>query len=93
VPQNVRMTSNTLLVLGALVGGTPRYVCDMESELDVDGHTIRSVLNRLAAAGWVTSELEDVSPSIRRARRYYRLRDEAVERVREELAARQARTL
>jgi PadR family transcriptional regulator, regulatory protein PadR len=70
-------TVETLRVLALLLKepGTPRYGLDLANDAGLKSGTIYPLLARLERAGWLTSDFEDIDPSVagRRPRRYYRL--------------------
>lgn len=60
-----RITIQTLLLLGALLGGPagPRYGLDLAEETDLKSGTLYPILARLERVGWFTSEWENIDPS------------------------------
>ena len=70
-------TVETLRVLALLLEepGKARYGLDLAKDAGLKSGTIYPLLARLERSGWLTSDFEDIDPSVagRRPRRYYRL--------------------
>src|SRR5689334_5100289 len=87
----MRMTAQTQAVLASLLKEPERarYGLEITHEAGLPSGTIYPILARLEAAGWITSEWEEIDPSAegRRPRRYYRLTGEGELAARASLAA------
>lgn len=72
-----RMTIPTQLVLRALLQdpGAELYGVEIGAAAGLPSGTVHPILARLEGIGWVTSQWEDIDPSVegRPARRYYKI--------------------
>jgi PadR family transcriptional regulator, regulatory protein PadR len=88
---DVRVTPQTAAVLKVLVDGPEEglYGLEIAQVVGYPAGSVYAILLRLENAGWVTSEWEDVDPSLagRPLRRYYRLTDGGLWRAHDSLRA------
>ena len=86
---NVRVTPQTAAVLQVLVDAPEEglYGLEIAQAVGYPAGSVYAILLRLENACWVTSEWEDVDPSLlgRPPRRYYRLTDDGSGRARDAL--------
>lgn len=91
------MTVPTARVLAALLADpeADRYGLDLMQATGLASGTLYPILHRLTEAGWLTTQWEEVDPTVqgRPARRYYRLTPEGVTRARQSLAELRASTV
>lgn len=85
-----RMTIPTQLVLRALLHdpGAELYGVEIGAAAGLPSGTVHPILARLEGIGWVTSQWEDIDPSVegRPARRYYKIDAQGAEAARNALA-------
>lgn len=88
--ENVRITAAVAVVLRALLDdpSEARYGYDLIKTTGYQSGKLYPILNRLEAAGWLTSEFEilDASSVGRPARRWYRLTGDALPIARQAVA-------
>jgi DNA-binding PadR family transcriptional regulator len=86
---NVRVTPQTAAVLKVLVDAPEigLYGLEIAQAVGYPAGSVYAILLRLENAGWVSSEWEEVDPSLlgRPPRRYYRLTESGSWRARESL--------
>jgi DNA-binding PadR family transcriptional regulator len=87
--EEVRITATVGRVLRTFLDdvSAPRYGFELMQRTGLASGTLYPILARLEAAGWLTSHLEDIDPTIERrpARRFYRINRAAAAVAQDEL--------
>lgn len=87
--EEVRITATVGKVLRVFLDDvtSPRYGFELMQRTGLASGTLYPILARLEAAGWLTSQPEDIDPAAERrpARRFYRITEAAAAIARDEL--------
>jgi DNA-binding PadR family transcriptional regulator len=86
----VQITRNVARVLRVFTedAGTPHFGMELMKSLPMSSGTLYPILARLAKAGWIEADNEDIDPKVagRPARRYYTMTGAQAQAARLELA-------